>query len=473
MRRKVLFFIPLILAGCAQPDGPSTNQSPSNDFLYDERDAISSETSLPIPSIDQRSVVGTRRVLVSVIHWQDGDALNKNLIEKHTLSTDPDSLHSYVLAASYGKLSLTGRVIEYTSGPRPDICKGGTPLPMSLATAEGNKAALAHGLLPSSFSYLINIIDCGGSASAYVPGRIIGVYGQSASPQVYKHEFGHNLGYSHGQTYTNCPRDGETVEAPTGCTTIPYGDTGDSVSGGGTLYPASNRSYSGWLDKSQSAVIERSGLYRLGVLGQVGPQLYRINRTGLTPSQIALEYRKPTIYDDFPPTDNRVNGVWVRYTTIASSLVNTQLDGTPETASTTDPTLVKGKTLDDVTAGITVKMCTSDPSGATVSVAVNRETAPDCDQPMPQPVTQAPAPQAIVGTTPVFSGHGEPGAKISIRVFKNLTVLQFATIVDAQGAWSVPASAELSTGEHSFSTQQSINFRMSAWTVKRPFTVKR
>lgn len=373
-----------MLAACSQPEKMSLVRVADSSFDYNEQDFIAADVPFPKPGVNQRPVVGVKKALVSVIHWRDGDTLDKTMIEKHTLSSDPDSLRSYILAASLGKLTLDGQVISFVSGPRPDLCKSGAPYPMSLATAEGAKAAQANGLNPSSFDYLINVIDCGGGASAYVPGRIMGVYGQAGSPHVYKHEFGHNLGYAHGQTYIRCPIAGDRIDAPTGCTIRGYGDTGDSVSGGGTLYPAINRYYSGWLDTSQAVVINRSGFYRLGVLGSSDntyPQLYMINRTN-RPSQLTLEYRKPTRFDNFPPTDNRVNGVWMRYASMPASLYNTQLDATPETASTADPALSSsGRFIYDSAARMSVRVCTTTPTFAEVAVSIDSLQAPTCIRP--------------------------------------------------------------------------------------------
>ncbi|MHC8310815.1 metallopeptidase domain-containing protein [Pseudomonas sp. GT1P32] len=372
MRKTMIFCLASILAGCA------SNHIPDNEFVYDERDAIPSDIPLPKPGVNQRPIVGVKKVLVSVVNWEGETILDTPLTLKDTLSTDPNSLRTYILAASHGKLTLEGQVISHTSGPRPEECKSGGPsYPMALSIAEGEKAARAHGLDPKDFDFLINVISCRGMASAYVPGRYMGVYGQG-SPHLFKHEFGHNLGYSHGNTYTRCPTDGDTVAAPANCTTIGYGDTGDSVSGGGTLYPASNRWYSGWLDISQAIFIGHTGFYSLNVLGGEGPQLYLISRAAQPFDQLTLEYRKPTRFDDFPPSDNRVNGVWVRYTKIGLSLHNTQLDASPETPATDDPTLLSGKILKDESGGITVKTCTTSLEGATLAIAINGEALPDC-----------------------------------------------------------------------------------------------
>jgi hypothetical protein len=382
---KVLLFVALVLTGCSQSDGPVSNAPPLSGFGYEERDAIHDDVPLPKGGLYQRPIVGVKKVLVSVVHWQDGDTLNDALIQKHTLSHDPDSLRSYILAASLEKLTLDGTLISSTSGPRPDLCKSGSPFPMSLALAEGEKAAKAAGLDPDDFDYLINVIDCGGGAAAFSPGRIMGVYGQSDSPHVYKHEFGHNLGYAHGATYTRCPKQEDTVKTPLGCTETGYGDTGDTVSGGGTLYPAYNRWWSGWLDETQAVTISHTGLYRLGVLGRSDPQLYLINvpADSTTVTHLSLEYRKPTPYDNFPPTDNRVTGVWARYSSKVyynSKMVNRQVDATPQTPTTTDPTLQPGQTLKDDTAGITVHVCDApvSDSGISISVGIKGETPPTC-----------------------------------------------------------------------------------------------
>jgi hypothetical protein len=474
MRRSILFYLSIILAGCAQPESVLLNSPPFNDFEYHENDAIPNDLPLPDAGINQRPVVGVKTVLVSVVHWQDGDTLNDPLIEKHTLSDDPDSLRSYILSASQGKLILNGQVISHTSGPRPDICKSGTPMPMSLATSEGDKAARANGLDPANFDFLINLIDCGGSASAYRPGRTIGVYGQSGSPHVYKHEFGHNLGYAHSNTYTKCAKEGETVNAPAGCTTIGYGDTGDSVSGGRTLYPAFNRWYSGWLDEMQATTIKSTGLYRLGVLGSSNPQLYLIERPGngtRTRNYLSLEYRKPTVFDNFPPDDNRVTGVWARFSTLvyySSYMINTQLDGTPETATTADPTLQPGRTVVDEDAKIKVKVCSADTNGASIAVSVGEETLPDCYTPH----ISTPLQGAVTGPFPIFSGRSlSPGNTVTVISFDNPDDVLATAKVDALGNWSARSSKELRMGTRWVQAGESLQGRPTKWGEGRSFRV--
>ncbi|BCX66435.1 transposase [Pseudomonas izuensis] len=378
----------LTLAGCAQPDKQSSNNSPVHEFVYDERDAIPNDVPLPKPGINQRPVVGTKKVLVSVVQWQGERTLDKSLIESHTFPlSGNDNLKNYIEVASKGKLTLQGQVIEHTSGPRPEICKNidpyKPPMPLSLATAEGEKAARANGLDPASFDYLINVIDCGGNASAYMPGRLIGVYGQAGSPHVYKHEFGHSLGYAHPETYTKCQFHLDTVWAPNSCSPIAFGDTGDPVGGGAALYPVNNRWYSGWLDNSQIETVNKTGKYVLARSGSspspiTPPVLLLINRNS-PPRQIALEFRENMMFDTFPPGDNRLTGVWIRFTDMENTLKNYQLDATPKTASIEDPTLQPGETLRDSDKKINVKFCGYAGAHASLAISLNDEPIPNCN----------------------------------------------------------------------------------------------
>jgi len=114
MRARIVLstlYTTLILTGCIHVDRPPL---PETEFTYDERDFIPSDVPLPKPEVNQRPNVGTKTLLVTVTHWQDGSLLNYELVKKHTLSPDPDSLQSYVSAASGGKMTLTGQVIQHT-----------------------------------------------------------------------------------------------------------------------------------------------------------------------------------------------------------------------------------------------------------------------------------------------------------------------------------------------------------------------
>ena len=419
-----------------------------------------------------RPVTGTKKMLVTVTHWQGEHVLDRDQVELHTLSTDPDSLRSYILAASGGKLKLEGRVVEATLGPRPEACA--IRLNLGLSIAEGRKTAEYNGLNPDDFDYVMNVINCGGAASAQLGGKYTGVYGKAGSPHVYKHELGHNFGFSHGGTLIGCTRNGASVSAPVDCTYIGYGDTGDSVSGGGTLYPAFSRRYAGWLDDSQATTITHTGLYSLRVLGREGPQLYLIkipetnSPGGAYYPLLSLEYRKPTIFDNFPENDNRVKGVWMRYAR-THGVQNVQIDATPETPTTNDPTLLAGQTFEDSSGKVKVRVCNAGPDEAIVAVALNGAGFPFCTTTVPAPVIAVPVEGGSTGRKPVFAGTGWSGARIEIV---NATEeVMGSAIADGNGNWSVHLSSAHEFGNYTYTARQIFGPKTSVLSGRRSFSV--
>ena len=407
-------------------------------------DAIPTNLPLPQAGVNQRPVVGERKVLLVATHWQGSGEIDMQKLYAETASEQPGSIGDYIRQASMGKLTLkwttlTARIAE----PYPGN--------FNITMQRVMEAAKQQGYDPKLYDYFFIFMREAIGGEAQMPGNRLIVGGSGYGHFIWAHEFGHNLGFNHGKIYTKCRQANDTVFAPDHCEVInpiPYTktptDSGDPVNSGMGLFPANYRWYAGWLDKSQAAVIERSGLYRLGVLGQSGPQLYLINRTGLTPSQIALEFRRPTHYDNFPPTDNRANGVWVRYTTTDRVVTNIQLDATPESATTVDPALQPGKVLKDDTAGITVRVCTTSADGATVAIAINGETSPPCPViglPLLPPGIQTPASGAPATPNPVtFQGTSIPGAGITLSYTmssKNSKSSIETTTADATGVWRI------------------------------------
>jgi hypothetical protein len=430
-----------------------------------DNDAVLTETPLPEAGVNQRPVVGEKTVLLIATHWQDSKEIDMQKLYADTASEQPGSLGDYIRQASMGKLTLKWTTVTVRIT---------TPYPgWSNSYKEAAEEALKQGYDHEKYDYLMVIENGPGGGQAWMPGRTLIVRGQYGGHYLWAHEFGHNLGFNHGNTYTKCPKDNETVFAPDQCVVVPAKpgsdtDTGDPVSQGRGLYPANNRWYAGWLDDSQVAVIERSGLYRLGVLGQSGTQLYLINRTGLTPRQIALEYRKPTHYDNFPPTDNRANGVWVRYTTMGSIVNNVQLDATPETTTTTDPTLQPIRTLVDDDAKIKVRVCSTDAASASIAVSVGGEILPACEAPH----ISSPLQDAVTGAFPIFSGRSSlPGATVTIISIGNPGDVLATTKVDVLGHWSVRSSKELRRGTRWIQAGESLQGLPDKWSEGRSFHV--
>ncbi|MHC8304468.1 Ig-like domain-containing protein [Pseudomonas sp. PB3P13] len=426
----------MLLAGCVTPPPPL----PADwEHAHSDRDQITNDT---FPTqLNRLPVVGEKKIIVVAVEWPGEKKLDPALLQRQIFSSDHSSLRSYIHAASGGKLNLTGRVISYVSKlSRPEYCNR-TTYPFSLAVQEGDKGVIANGIDPRSYDYQFNILDCGGYASASVGGRNMAVYGQALGTYIYWHEFAHNLGSTHGNTFINCPQSGNTVTAPTGCRTIAYGDTGNPVGGGSFLPDAKARYFSGWLDDTQSKLIQSTGLYGLGVLGKNGSQGYRLNRPGLSPAELVLEYRKPGPYDAFQQSDNRANGLWIRYSNKSGALLTTQLDATPETASTADPTLLPGKTLTDAAAKISIHVCTATPEAISFTLALNGEVQPSCKQNLSPPDIKQPVAGAPASPNPiVLSGTSHPGAEIFVlyeRTDGGAFYPDILQVADSNGNWRV------------------------------------
>ncbi|MDR7055504.1 hypothetical protein J2W70_002876 [Pseudomonas koreensis] len=461
-----LIFVQMAL-GQAVENSNQRSTSPDNiktlseqEFDYREDDALPVEEEPQLTAeIVGRQVVGRKKILMVVGHWTNGFNFDKEKLWQYTFSDDPLSFRNYIQEASGGKLQVEGEMISAEFGPRN--CGTGPVLTLADAAAKAQN---------KTYDYLIAVAECGGGAVAFLPGNKMDIRGQPGSSHVFNHELGHNLGYGHGGTYTKCPKTDKTVFAPDQCITIGYGDTGDSVSGGGTLYPAHNRWFSGWLNDTQAAVINRTGLYRLTTLGTPGPQVYTIRRPA-TPSWIALEFRQPTRFDLFPAEDNRVTGVWIRYANMAGTVSNIQLDATPETASTKDPALQPGSSLEDKIAKIKVAVCSADKTGAIVAVAINGQNLPYCTTTVPSPIIVTPIVNEKTGLRPVIEGTAWPGARIVVSTATTPAKTLGETIADAHGKWSFQASDNLALGKHTITSQQFFGPRSSGLAPGRAFEV--
>lgn len=436
--RMLTFFLllsaALIQGGCAQSAhdskvGVSTSGEPEYNPLDPE--TILTGKPLPVPGVNQRPVVGTKKVLLVVGKWAGMPALDKDVLWSQSLSPeDKSSLRSYIADVSGKKLTLEGKMITADFGAKPAKCDT-----RDAVKSPAEAAARAQGLNPDDYDYLFIAAPCEkGTGSADVPGRVLAIYSQPESSHLWIHLFGNNLGFLPGPTYSSCPLNGNVIKAPDQCKIVFYPDYGNPVSGGlSVLYPNHFRWYAGWQDDATATHINKSGIYRLALR-----QSYLIDRptTGPNqPKQIALEVRqpgRPPFDSQFP--DNYAVGVWARYTNMGAYVQDTQLDGTPETTSTQDATLKAGRTLKDEAAGITVHVCAVEPlvgSYAAISVGFNGETPAACSS-LKKPTFTTPKDGEWINNGTPYSGSGQPGA-----VF-------FLTYVDLSNfaTWTLPLNSD-------------------------------
>ncbi|SDT12412.1 hypothetical protein SAMN05216598_4059 [Pseudomonas asplenii] len=363
-------FVPGISIASGPDDAVVLPDLPSEpEFAPADNDFISA----PDPRI--RPVLGNRKVLLVVGHWADSTSrLDADSIYAMTLG-DGRSLRTFVRRASQDKLNLSGVMIK-------DVDFGERTCNANEILSAARRGAQQQGFDPGAYDFIFVALSvgCGWGGLAVVPGNWI--IGQTMSLDMWAHEFAHNLGAAHGASLTHCPVDGSQVLFPEDCTRIAYADTGDSVSGGGSrLFSASLRRHAGWLETegAQTLLVRATRLYFLGRLGSVGRQLILIPR-GVAPNRLALELRSSSPpFDIWPAGDNRLTGVWARLFDEATNTISqVQIDATPETATTADPTLQVGRVLVDRQQGLAVKVCWVGPTGAQLAIALAGQPLPAC-----------------------------------------------------------------------------------------------
>lgn len=408
--------------------------------------------------------LGPKRVLLVIGNWSDGSGPDVAKVRSQVFSADPRSLRSYVRAASGGKLELNEyRTLVADFGARPAGACASDDM-----RARAEKAMAAAGISDRDYDDHHIVVSCQGGANAKVLGRTALFFGVGRTSHAWLHEYGHNLGVHHPTTYVRCPQSGTAVHAPAGCAVSAAVDSGDPVGGGSGLYPAITRAFAGWLDTGQFAEITRSGLYVLGALGSPGPNLYTIRVPGKD-RYLTLEYRQPHPLYDFASSDNRSNGLWIRYSQVAHGITSVQLNANPQDDSLQSPALVAGKTLVDMQSGVSITTCRTGKDGAVFAVALDGDVLPSCTAtPMPSVVT-LPAAGSLVPTTPVIAGTGVPGARVTVvESFKPGNVLG-TTQVDAHGRWQLVPDKPLPSGTLSISSRQSLGDKVSPWSDNRHF----
>ena len=410
-----------------------------------------------------RPVIGTKRVLLVIGKWADGSTTDPDVQWQQVFSDSPSSLRSFVKDSSRGQLLLepvktpNGRgMLVPDFGKKPSSCTMGDML------NRAKSAASAEGISTSAYDYLFVAVKCQGGAQAHMPGQNIVLFGQGGSSHVWLHEFGHNLGIDHPNMYINCPTTEDRVETPKKCGVRATKDPGDPVGGGRSPYPAVTRAFAGWLTDSTQSEITTSGRYGLSSLGKDGPQLYFIKLPQKN-QYMTLEYREQE-------DDNIPGGVWVRYSNISGTVKSTLVNATPEDTSLNHPQLRPGRTLQDI-SGIRVYVCSANPQGAVISVAMKGDALADCASSLEAPRIISPEKNTPVAYKPLFSGTATPGADITIVKSLSPNTVLATTKAGSNGAWAVLSDISLPEGNYSVSARQTMGAGHSEWSTSQPFIV--
>lgn len=206
----------------------------------------------------------------------------------------------------------------------------------------------------------------------------------SIHPGVVAHELGHNYRLHHASTY-NCTVDGQRVtisHTTSNCTQSEYGDPFDTM-GNATVYKhfdAKKKGQTGgsaptWLSTANIQTVSTSGTYILRPIefSSTGIQSLRIwrdvNPLGTLGRYYYLEFRQPSVFDNFAASAPVVSGVSLRlsgeYSATDRSLL---LDTTPQTTTYTDAALALGQTFSDPENNLNITTTGISPQGAEVHI---------------------------------------------------------------------------------------------------------
>ncbi|MFN8076729.1 MAG: hypothetical protein U0Q15_15100 [Kineosporiaceae bacterium] len=162
------------------------------------------------------TVAGAHTITVLPVYWGSKDSATVA-----SLTTLAQNTADYWRQQSAGKVTTTVAVRDWKLITNPGSCD---------YTALYNAAIAAHGVsAPGGTDHVLVYFpqrsDCAWAGLAYVGGNVIWVNGYQLL-DVTAHEFGHNLGLGHANTYA-CTSSGTRVPLSTSCTIKEYYDSAD------------------------------------------------------------------------------------------------------------------------------------------------------------------------------------------------------------------------------------------------------
>jgi hypothetical protein len=360
---------------------------------------------------------------------------------------------------SYQQTWLTGDVAGwYTIPLSSTVCDlfSIASYAKSVASAAGfDLAAYRH------YVYAFPKNGCGGLGAGTIGGNpsqawIIG----SLDLKVLSHELGHNFGLYHSHAL-----DCATAVLGTSCTVLEYGERMDTMGNvaAGHLN-AFQKKWLGWLDYGTSPAIttvQANGVYTLEPLETAGTgpkSLAILKSTDATTGQQTwyyVEYRQAFGFDSFLATNTNVlNGVMVHTGSPPNGDSSYLLDMTPASASQnwsdwSDPTLVVGRSFEDLEAAVTIAPVSVSSTGAAVSVSF---ASPTCVRGNPT-VALSPSQSQWVsaGTTVTYT------VTVTDRDNTGCTASSFSLQATVSGGWSTAfanAALVISPGANASTTLQ-------------------
>jgi chitodextrinase len=341
-----------------------------------------------------QNVPGPKKVATLLVNFSNTSGSQAQPLStdqaRSTLFTSSSSVNNFYQTATFGKMSLTGKVRPdgdvfgwYTINYSNNTCDYDTWRVASQAAAQNAGVDL------TGYDDVVMIFPyssaCGWAGLAEVSGSNVWINGAgNAGIHVISHELGHNYGLLHAAAM-NCTDGGKTVTISQTCTADEYGDFYDPMGNLGFYHFSNfNKGRLGVLAPSNTQTVTTSGVYTIAPVEKAttGTMALRISRGS---NFYYLEARaNADQYDFFAPSDPAVTGVFMRMAPDYSQLATTYLmDGTPSTSIPTDRPLPVGQTFTESVRGIAIKVLSVNATGATVEVTLS--APPEDTTPPTQP----------------------------------------------------------------------------------------
>ncbi|MBI4948019.1 hypothetical protein HY844_00450 [Candidatus Berkelbacteria bacterium] len=214
---------------------------------------------------------------------------------------------------------------------------------------------------------------CGFGGIAEMPGNQVWINGWNGLA-VYGHELGHNLGTDHASTYT-CSFDGlpSTFSQQNSCSGFSeYGDSFD-IMGQNGQFTTYRKAAMGYLSPANIKTVGTNGEYTIKPLEfkTDQPQTLQILRdpNSYTTKHIYLDYRRPSVIDNYSSTAPVVNGISIHLgPDYSAQTFSYLLDANPSTSTFSDSALAVGKSVTDPKTNIRITTLALDNNSATVKV---------------------------------------------------------------------------------------------------------
>ena len=289
--------------------------------------------------------------------------------------TNPGSVAAYFEEGSYGKVDVTGRVVDWlTIDVDRSTCAYYT------WSSAARAAAAAKGVDLAAFTNIVYAFPsqsiCSWSALGQTPGTYSWLNG-AMSLRLAAHELTHNFGAHHASSLSCTNSSGVRVAISTTCTRSEYGDPFAVMGKAATRHQHNwHRMRLGWIPSTAVKTVSLNGSYTITPASSVAgsPKVVRVLRADGT--YLYLEFRQPygSYFDAFPSLDPAVRGVTVRIAPETGLVRSKLVDTTPATTSFLDAPLMVGKTLLDTPGKVTVTTTAVSIAGATVQIVIGSAT---------------------------------------------------------------------------------------------------